>query len=167
MGVWKDMLFIGGYLSLAEVQAEMAYRAPPALAAPATPKALVAGFLRDVRSGAPPERAPRRLAHRLRPPPTKAGEPRGVVPPPGSPGGRNRQRRVPRRRRPHRRILDPGRSLGHRGAVACEPRRAEAGRVRLICLARWADPADNGHRPGSGQRLLEVFGANYCAQTRT
>jgi predicted ester cyclase len=67
MGFGKDMLFLGGYLSVATVQAEIA-AAAAAAAAPAptaAPKEIVAGFLRDVRSGVHPERAADYLAARV------------------------------------------------------------------------------------------------------
>lgn len=79
MGVWKDMLFIGGYLSVAQVQAEIAYQDPPAVAVPASPKALVAGFLRDVRSGAHPERAGDYFADRVVAHQLNAEDPRVVI----------------------------------------------------------------------------------------
>lgn len=62
MGFGKDMLFLGGYLSVAAVQAEIAAAAPLPVAAP---KDVVAGFLREVRSGAHPERAGDFLAARV------------------------------------------------------------------------------------------------------
>lgn len=59
MSYWKGLLFMGGYMSVAAVQAEaaLAARAPAA-----TPKAVVAGFLQDVRGGAHVERAGHYLA---------------------------------------------------------------------------------------------------------
>lgn len=62
MGFGKDMLFLGGYLSVAAVQADIAAAAPVTAS---TPKEVVAGFLRDVRSGAHPERAGDFLAERV------------------------------------------------------------------------------------------------------
>lgn len=59
MTIWKELLFLGGYLSTATVQAEAAQVAPPANA---TPKSVVSGFLRLVRSGEAPGRASQYLA---------------------------------------------------------------------------------------------------------
>lgn len=59
MDFWKGLLFLGGYMSVAMVQAEAELAAsPPA----ATPKALVQGFLQEVRAGAHPERADQYMA---------------------------------------------------------------------------------------------------------
>lgn len=67
MDFWKGLLFLGGYMSVAMVQAEAELPAPPPTA---TPKALVQGFLREVRAGLHPERAgeylaPQVTAHQL------------------------------------------------------------------------------------------------------
>lgn len=56
--IWKELLFLGGYAGVALAHDEMARAAPP----PAEPKAVVAGFLHEVRSGRHPERADRYLA---------------------------------------------------------------------------------------------------------
>jgi len=59
MNFCKGLLFLGGYMSVAMVQAEAKLAgSPPA----ATPKAVVQGFLQDVRAGAHPERAADYLA---------------------------------------------------------------------------------------------------------
>jgi len=79
VGVWKDMLFIGGYLSVAAVQAEIAHQAPAVTSATASPKEVVAGFLRDVRSGAHLERAADYFADRVVAHQLNAEDPRVVV----------------------------------------------------------------------------------------
>lgn len=56
--IWKELLFLGGYAGVALAQDEIARTAPP----PTAPKEVVAGFLREVRSGRHPEWADRYLA---------------------------------------------------------------------------------------------------------
>jgi predicted ester cyclase len=69
MNFGKGLLFLGGYMSVAMVQAEAELQARQ-LAPAATPKAVVQGFLEIVRAGVHPERAkqfmaPQVLAHQL------------------------------------------------------------------------------------------------------
>jgi len=54
MTIWKELLFLGGYLSVATVQAEAA-QVSQTIAA--SPRDVVSGFLQTVRSGRHPERA--------------------------------------------------------------------------------------------------------------
>lgn len=59
MNPWKGLLFLGGYMSISTALAEAEIEA----ARPATtPKAVVEGFLQQVRTGAHPEYADRYLA---------------------------------------------------------------------------------------------------------
>lgn len=62
MSIWKGLLFLGGYTSVAMAQAEMAREE---MAPPSTPKEVVSDFLHNVRSGAHPDWAPRYLARRV------------------------------------------------------------------------------------------------------
>jgi predicted ester cyclase len=59
MNYWKGLLFLGGYMSVSTAVAEAALEAAPP---PATPKAVVEGFLQEIRTGAHPELAAQFLA---------------------------------------------------------------------------------------------------------
>jgi predicted ester cyclase len=59
MNIARGLLFLGGYVSVSMAQAEAVLESP---APPAEPKAVVVGFLQDVRTGAHPERADQYLA---------------------------------------------------------------------------------------------------------
>lgn len=62
MNIWKGLLFMGGYMSISMAQAEAALDAQTE---PATPRAVVEGFLQAVRSGAHPERAGQFMAAKI------------------------------------------------------------------------------------------------------
>jgi predicted ester cyclase len=62
MNPWKGLLFLGGYMSISMAQAEAEIEAArPA----ATPKAVVEGFLQQVRAGVHPEYAARYLSAKV------------------------------------------------------------------------------------------------------